>query len=185
MPNYCYYEMHVKGKRENIEEFVKVMIDYERPQHFWRVFSADTVYGDPDPDGITVASIAGDCAWSVYSCMCIGPCTYAGDADKEHQTSLQKESERLHLEIEVYSDEPGMAFQEHYHYNYGKELDHDCIDCVHYWFEEIDGESEEDRQKRFEEFKSEYGLDSCLTLSDLDECGEIVRGGYGSWDFLF
>ncbi len=185
MPNYCYYEMHVKGKRENIEEFVKVMTDYERPQHFWRVFSAYTDYRAPDQDGLTIASIAGDCAWSVYSCMCIGPCTYAGDVDESRRTSLQKESERLQLEIEVFSDEPGMCFQEHYLYNKGDELVAECVDCVHHWFEEISDESDEERQRRFEEFKTECSLDPNLTLDDLDEGSEIITGGYGPWDFQF
>ena len=185
MPNYCYYEMRVRGKRENIEEFVKVMTDYERPKHFWRVFSAYTDYDEPDENGLTTAMISGDCAWSVHCCMCIGPCTYAGDADEEYRTSLQDESKRLQLEIEVYSDEPGMAFQEHYHYDKGEELEAECVDCCHYWFEEIDGESEQDRLKRFEEFKCEYDLPPRLTLDDFDDNCEYVSGGFGEWDFLF
>ena len=72
MPNYCYYEMHVRGNRENIEEFRNVMTNYELPRHFWRVFSADADYSDPDENGLIVATITGDCAWSVHSCMCIG-----------------------------------------------------------------------------------------------------------------
>ncbi len=185
MPNYCYYEMRVKGKRENIEEFVKVMTDYERPQHFWRVFSAEAEYDEPDENGLTTALISGDCAWSVYSCMCIGACTYAGEIEDPYRTSLQMESGRLQLEIEVYSDEPGMCFQEHFHYDKGNELDHDCIDCEHYWFEEISDETDEHRLERFEEFKIKCGLDPNLTVNDLDEGSEIVVGGYGPWKFQF
>ncbi len=185
MPNYCYYEMHVKGKKENIEEFRQVMIDYERPQHFWRVFNADIDYGEPDKDGLTVALISGDCAWSVYSCMCTGKCTYADDVDESRRTSLQSESARLQLEIEVFSDEPGMAFQEHYYYNHGEEIISDCVDCRHYWFGENVGESEEDRLKRFSEFKAECGIDTNLTLDDLDDGSEIVIGGYSPWTFKF
>ena len=53
MPNYCDYEMKVKGKRENVEEFVKVIkTDYkyddvgnckcEAGRHLWRIFEANS-----------------------------------------------------------------------------------------------------------------------------------------------
>ena len=69
----------------------------------------------------TIAVIIGDCAHSVYTCMCKGEHTYANDFP-EGSTSLQEESKILNLEIECYSEEIGSEFMEHYHYCNGNEL---------------------------------------------------------------
>lgn len=177
--------MHVRGKKENIERLLKIMTDYEEPRHFWRVFTADADFYEPDPQGITIAHIFGDCAWSVYSCMMTGECTYANDVDTSCQTGLQDESKRLELELELYSDECGFAFQEHYHFNQGEEIANECVDCVHYYFEECCDETEDEQRKRFEDFKLEHDLDSSLTPDDLDDASEIVVGGFGEWEFKF
>lgn len=185
MPNYCCYEMRVRGKPENIDELIDVMTDYDHPRHFWRVFSAEPFYFPEEEDGTVVAGISGDCAWSVYTCMFDGELTYAELADPQVRTSLQKESARLGLEIEVYSDEPGVGFQEHYYFANGKELVNDSVDCMHAYFDDDDAETEEEREVLFEKFKREYELDSDLTLEDLNEDNEIVIGGYGEWEFEF
>lgn len=183
MPNHCYYEMRVRGKRENIEQLIKVMTDYDEPKHFWRVFSAEAEYQETDDPDISTARIYGDCAWSVYACMMTGELTYADHADISHRTSLQEESERLELEIEVYSDEPGCAFQEHYRFRNGEKLSDECVDCIYYYFETLCNESDEEYTQRFERFKQEYGLDSALTPDDLNDASEIVVGGFGEWNF--
>ena len=107
MPNYCYYQMKVKGNNENINEFISMM-NYTHPQkQFYRVFAAD-VYESGDG----YFCISGDVAWSVYcaflqiSCKC-------ERTDKEF-TLISDVSKELQLEIEIYSSEPGMCFQEHF-----------------------------------------------------------------------
>lgn len=184
MPNLCSYAMRVKGKRENIEEFVDVMTNYSLERHFWRVFRADAEYYDSAPDGLAIACIHGECAWSVYCCMCTGDWTYANDVAEERRTSLQFESRRLNLEIEVYSDEPGMEFQEHYRYRNGEELAAESVEYRCFSLDYIDDEAtEEEKTEMFEEFKKENKLNPDLTLADLDLDGRFVVGGFGYWTF--
>lgn len=79
--------------------------------------------------------MCGDCAWSVYSCMCeggIGTYCKPGEEQKDKEgrflTTIANLSALLNLEIEIVSDEPGMAFSEHYYYKNGEEIVGDCID---------------------------------------------------------
>ena len=165
MPNLCAFEMHVKGKREDIEEFHQVMIDYEYQRHFYRVFDADICYNDDNED--TIAVIIGDCAHSVYTCMCKGEHTYANDFP-EGSTSLQEESKILNLEIECYSEEIGSEFMEHYHYCNGNELaDEERVFKVLYdngWDMSIE-ECEERCKCKLDE-------------KDIDDDGRITEGGF-------
>lgn len=171
MPNYCNYEMHIKGRKEACKEFRKMMVDYNLPKHFWRVFEADIVEESGSEEEY-VMHIAGYCAWSVYSCMFEGKHTYAEDFGG---TSLQKESERLQLEIEVYSEEPGLQFMEHYYFNNGEELINEEIkwECHYY---------DEDEYESFDEWLEDVGLD--ITEDDLDDGGYCCIGGV-EWDFSF
>ena len=54
MPNYCDYEMKIKGTKKNCEEWLSRMNDYEKENHFWRIFDADiVVFDDIATKGIT------------------------------------------------------------------------------------------------------------------------------------
>lgn len=140
MPNICTGFMNVRGYSPNVDEFVKILqanysyykdrsnLDFEwcaNPKnfshipHFFRVFDA-YVFGDCYHSGIYKAvSISIECAWSVHTCMFPGPHTYYDNYQKEHfgkyfASNILAESKRLQLEIEIWSYEPGMSFQEHY-----------------------------------------------------------------------
>ena len=104
MPNLCSYMLKVKGDRAKCIAFQQVMINYDLPRHFWRVFEADIDDEVEASDGECILTISGTCAWSVYSCMCKGTHTYADD-NPDSSTSLQEMSMKHHLEIEVYSEE--------------------------------------------------------------------------------
>lgn len=143
MPNYCYYTMKVAGKQSDIEKLVEVMNrDYnyisggKKPlPHLWRVFEATY-------DKVNQL-ITGDCAWSVYCCMFDGKGTYQGDHKndpKYNGTTIVALSKELNLKIEIYSEETGMCFQEHYLIDKGKVLINDCRECN--WEENEDGEYE-------------------------------------------
>ena len=185
MANNCFFTMHVKGKKENVDAFFAELRDYERVPHFWRVFSADRLDLQTEPDGTVVAEIIGDCAWSVYCCMCEGAGTYAKDC-LEVSTSLQKESKRLSLAIEVFSEEPGAEFQEHYHYEHGERIAAEDVKWHSFWFDE-DAYDAPTREEKFAAFLKERGLDpDAYSLDDLDEEDCVYSGGFSCYgDFAF
>lgn len=185
MANNCFYTMHVKGKKENIDAFFAELRDYERVPHFWRVFSADRLDLQTDPDGTVVAEIIGDCAWSVYCCMTDGAGTYAHDCP-DVSTSLQKESKRLSLAIEVFSEEPACEFQEHYHYEDGAEIANEDVKWHSYRFDE-DRYDAPTREEKFAAFLKENDLSAkAYSLEDLDDCDCVHSGGFGYYgDFAF
>lgn len=141
MPNICTGFMTVRGRADCVDEFIKILQanycyykdkenkdytwcadpkNFTHIPHFFRIFDASLI---DDPVYISqvykCVSISIEVAWSVYSCMFPGPHTYYSDFQKEHfgdhfGSNILKESKRLQLEIEVWSYEPGMVFQEHY-----------------------------------------------------------------------
>lgn len=173
MANNCYYEMRVKGTEANVDTFVKLLkAEYnEFPKHFWRVFSAE-VYDESTIDGVKTVDICGDCAWSVRACMGEGTWTYM-ESHPDKSTSLREQSKLLQLQIEVYSSEPGMCFQEHYLYKNGEEIHNECVDYSEMYFED---EADFNKQK-------EEGDCDGYTWDDVDENGNIKVGGFGDWSF--
>lgn len=167
MPNYCDYQMEVKGNQDNVLEFIKIMqSDYhinsngecDCDRHFWRVFEANVEDKGSNGD-IYYAIIGGYCAWSVVTCMCDGIGSYNNSYKNAGGTTLKNESKRLNLTIEVFSKEPGMCFMEHIVYKNGECLVDDCVDYYEYYtgdFESVDEMNKEyDTQFTQEEFESD------------------------------
>ncbi len=172
MANNCFYQMRVVGKKENVEEFIRVL-NYEDDNHWLsRIFSAYDEGWENLKDGRVACSIYGDCAWSVHSCMFSGYGSYFGDGTdaKTGQTTVGMESRRLQLEIEIYSTESGIGFAEHYFIRNGEVLISDETDYNEYWYDADDYEN-------FEEFKKEYHLPDDLEEDDLCD-GSYYEGGY-------
>lgn len=131
MPNYCNYEMKVKGSKKAIQRVVKCLeADYNyslgiKPEkHFFRVF--DVYYDKPykNEDGTYTLIIGGYCAWSVYSAMLdTGDTSYYGSLKHDYPTIFNGttlEEQSKNCEIEVFSEEEGMGFSEHYLFKNGK-----------------------------------------------------------------
>ena len=187
MPNYCYYSMCVKGKKENVEEFIKVMqADYDYgtkkfsyDRHLFRVFEANCSEFYKEENDVYKVFINGECAWSVMSCMFEDNFSYYKRFKEDYPndfrgTTLTIESERLNLDIEVYSEECGMCFQEHYLIRQGKLEIEECVD----WCECYKGdfETKEDAE---EELKIE------ITDEEWNDDSEYIScGGFDSWDFV-
>lgn len=181
MPNFCCYEMKVRGKEEAVEEFIDIIqakyqikdgvCSHER--HFWRVFEANVIDKHFE-NGVGYAEIDGDCAWSVYSCMCEGDNTYNNDCPNLGGTTLQKESERLNISIEVYSSENGCAFQEHYIYDCGECIVEDCVEWGEYCTDDFDS---------VEDLNAEYGTNFTQEEFENADDGYISVGGFGNWSF--
>ena len=186
MPNYCNYSMCVVGKKENIEEFIKVIqADYDygnmvfnHDRHMFRVFEANHDEIEERYDGRYQTVINGYCAWSVSSCMLEGG--YYKSVKRDYPdnfkgTTLDRESERLNLSIEVYSEEPGCCFQEHYIITDGNIVCDECVDWSEIWVEDY---------KTKEEAEEEIGI----TITDKEWAigqneGYFTRGGFEDWDF--
>ena len=174
MAYYCEYQMKVMGSNDAMKELISMMT-YEHPVYqFYRVFSAD-VYEIGDG----YVCICGDVAWSINSAMrsCEGTCSGTG----KQFAMIDKVSEHLNLEIEIFSSEPGIGFQEHFLFRKGEAIINNCEDSMCYWFDEAqyDGTT---REKRFAEFIEERGIN--ISIDDLDDNDEFHVGGiegYGEW----
>ena len=186
MPNICSYAMQVKGKSENVKEFIKmIQVNYafddngncynpdtKEPveRHLWRVFDA---YVDED---ITTGderkvSLSGSCAWSVKSCMFEGFGTYQSQHPDGNGTTIPIESDRLQLTIEIFSEECGMCFMEHYVVVDGVVIIDECVDWEEYCTEDYE---------TVEEMNEECGTN--FTQEQFDEEDYISVGGM---DWIF
>lgn len=186
MPNYCNYSMRAVGTKENIEEFIKVMnagydyrtMEFDYDRHMFRVFEAVSDEIDEYDDDIFAVTINGYCAWSVRSCMFDDG--YYGRIKERYPddfrgTTLLLESKKLGLNIEVYSEESGMCFQEHYMIIDGELVRDECVDWSEYWVEEYETKEE-----------AEEDLEIAITDEEWNEAqseGYFARGGFENWDF--
>ena len=167
MPNLCSYSMRIKGNKENVYEFHQRMSDYDMPNHLWRMFETDIYNECENKDGTITIDVAGSCAWSIESC-----CRKTGYSDGVDL--LEINSKELNLEIESWSDECGMCFQEHYLYKNGECLIDDCAEWTEYYYDE-------DEYETFEEFKGEYNLPNDATEDDLDDNYCYHIGGFSNY----
>lgn len=187
MPNYCNYSMCVVGKqRKNVEEFIKIMnadynygtMEFNSDRHMFRVFEATCDEIEKRDDGKFQVIINGYCAWSVSSCMLRDG--YYGNFKRDYPdnfrgTTLDIESKKLKLDIEVYSDECGMCFQEHYIITNGEIVCDECVDWSEIWVEDYKTKEEAEKDLDIKITDEEW-------VTGLEE-GYFTRGGFDSWDF--
>ena len=184
MPNYCYYQMCVKGSKKNVDEFIKVInahydygtMEFSHDRHFFRVFEANCDEIEEVDDDVYKAYISGDCAWSVSTCMLENG--YYKDVKERYPkyfrgTTLPIESQRLNLAIEVYSEECGMCFSEHYQIVNGEMLIDECVDYEEYYIGDYNSRLDAEEDLGIEITKEEWNS------------GEeyIKRGGFEEWYF--
>ena len=163
MPNYCEYSMKIVGSRENCKKFLDRMNDYDEPYHFWRIFEA-TPYEGNEKDGVLEMYISGYCAWSLESCCRASG--YSGGTDL-----FAVNTKELNLEMEAYSHEPGMEFEEHYLYSKGECLADECVDIDCYWWDESE-------YPTYAEFKADNP--GAPPEYEFDENSEAYTGGFGA-----
>lgn len=177
MANLCFYSMKVVGeRRENLEKFFRAMNwDGEyKESGVGRVYDCDMVEEITQrADGLYQMTVAGDCAWSVQSSMIQG-------VRRDFPNGLPVQSERLNLDIEVYAEECGMEFQEHFLFRKGEQLIADCVD----WYD-IDLEDFEDDAEKVKEIIEDYGVEQYIktgNYKDYVEDGYLRLGGF-EWTF--
>lgn len=153
MPNYCSFDLKAVGKKENLLKLISYLkADYNydsmmetcecsADKHFYRIFDFDV----NEPQDIIEGSFTGYgcCAWSVWSCMFDGDSTYY-DHNKNipyaKHTNMLEASKELDLEIEIYSEESGINFEEHFLIRKGVLVDHKCVDYENNYELDEDGE---------------------------------------------
>lgn len=121
MPNLCSFSMLVKGHKNDLETVNQILhADYNyhdgklvscnAEKHLFRTWVLHSEFDE-------TLEVSGECAWSVYSCMLEGGHTYYDklqDYENFRGTTLLEISKTYNVDIEVYSEEPGLCFQEHY-----------------------------------------------------------------------
>lgn len=141
MPNYCNYELKAKGEKENLEKLIEIMnnnynMSEEDPLHMFRIFEATPTF---DNEEKTFLTVRGYCAWSVYSCMMEGACTYYNDFYKgTNATTIDRLAKDLNLYIEIISEEPGMCFMEHIMCYPNGEIIHESLPWYEFDIEDYD-----------------------------------------------
>lgn len=151
MANYCSYEMKIKGKKENVDKLIEylksdyryennVLVECEADKHFCRVFECHIAEsGEEEYQGYEI--VYGSCAWSVLSCMMSGDHTYYKDFKKcenNKVTCMTEATKELDLEVEIFSEEPGCCFMEHFLIDKGEILIEECVDWQECYDEEGD-----------------------------------------------
>ena len=178
------YSMCVIGKKNDVEEFIKVAqadydygtMEFSHDRHFFRVFEAYYNGIEDLGDDLYQVIINGDCAWSVGCCMFRGG--YYDDFKKRFPnefrgTTIQIESKRLNLSVEVFSEECGMCFQEHYIVIDGDIIETECEDWYEYDISEYETK---------EEAEKDYGIE--ITDEEWNSGEDFIsRGGFDDWNF--
>ena len=207
MPNYCDFDLAVVGKRKKVAEFLKILsahYDYdepgEQPRHLFRVFNVwelenyDTIEEFLDNEAeefdnnIIGVIVSGICAWSVNTCMTENG--YYKDVkkavgDRFNGTTLQIESKRLKLEIEVYGVENTRL--EHYEYSNGKIIaeEYKEFKYIGYDNEEASETLGLEEPLSLKELEEQYNVYYCDLFSCFIQCGaNEVPDNVFSWDVL-
>ena len=179
MANICSFSMCVKGKHSDIENFYNAM---SQKGNIYMGRGADAEINYDEDEGL--AFIDGWCKWSVQSAMIDNAISmrtepnmwYWGDnedKDKLEFITLVEACKKWNLDMEVYSEEPGCCFQEHYLYINGDIICDDCVEWNEYCLD--DYETKEDAEEKFGIKISDEEWDSGVSF--------ISRGGFDSWDF--
>ena len=196
MPNICCYDMKVVGKKENVEEFIKVIqanYDYNKNEfsfdrHLWRVFEANIIDTELREDGNFVAMITGNCAWSVYTSMTAEEHSYYDDykirkdGKKNKGSCLENESKNLNLNIEVFSTETDIGFQEHLIIKNGETIINNCKDYADYSASWFDDNEEKDSIELLEDLNQKFNTN--YKYNEIDKSTIYEFGGienYGEY----
>ncbi len=180
MANLCDYDMRVKGSRKNIEKFINAL---NQTGNIWMGRGAETNVTYDDEDTETTASVFGYCKWSIVSALIDNAKSMrehperwdCGKNDELTFITLDEASKIYNVNVEVYSQEPGCEFEEHYLIIKGEIIKDDCVHYEEFYKGDFDTK---------EEFEQEYDL----TITDEEwNDGEdyYSRGGFSNWDFSF
>ena len=177
MANNCWYDLSVKGTEENVKAFIRAMKwqDEYADCGVGRVFECDII-DEFAWRGEYYAKISGDCAWSVKSAMC----------QAYNENNLEAISQRLNLTIEVFSEEPGIGFMEHFAVENGSIMVDDCFDYYECDIDEFEMLMNNDELDYFfeQDFVKEAGMIKENYMEFMHD-GYIEVGGCDlNWEFV-
>lgn len=162
MANNCWFDMRITGGEEQIKELVE-MLRWEgkfKNAGLGRVYSFDAdEIEKTDIPGVFQVNGSGDCAWSVLTAIQ----NYGG-----RHPSLESETGRLGLVVEVYSSEPGVGFQEHVLIAKGSVIESECLDYQEHWVEGVEGLEAYNREN-----------ETNFTADMVNDNGDVCFGGFG------
>ena len=177
MANLCSFLMKVRGTKEDITQFYMAL---NQKGKIWMGRGAETDLGFEDDE---TAFMSGTCKWSVISAlidnaisMRTEPDRWYKDEDWENREyiTLYEACKRWNIVMEVYSEEGGIGFQEHFICDKGEVLCEECVDWEVY--DIYDYETKEEAEKDFDtKFTDEEWAN--------EDDGRICRGGFGDWIF--
>ena len=177
MANICSFVMKVRGNKEDIEQFYKA-VNQEGKIWMGRGAETDLTFEEDDE-----AFLSGWCKWSVISALVDNAVSmrtepekwYCGPEEEEHEyITLYEACKRWNIVMEVYSEECGCQFQEHFICDKGDVI---CEDCVHW--EEYDIGDYESKEEAEEDLDVEFTDEEWANHDDY----RITRGGFKNWNF--
>jgi hypothetical protein len=152
MANICSFSMMIRGKKENIETF-KNMMSQVGTVYMGR--GAEISFEDIEEinelsDNDYRCQLDGITKWSIISSLVDNAISMRNDIDKwlfgknVDKTKLSfvtlfEACKQLNLDMECFSEESGIGFQEHYLFVDGELLKDECVD----YFEEYDEDADE------------------------------------------
>ena len=137
MPNWCAYTMKAVSKSKDALDRLISIMSYEDKEYYIYRCAVIEVYDEFQEDDYFVAMLHGDVAWGCDSWFDrierIDETIESGG----HYVTLDILCERLGIAIEVFGEEPGMEFQEHYLCNpKGDTVWNECTEWHQDWFDE-------------------------------------------------
>lgn len=177
MANMCNFSMYVKGNHGDIEQFYNAM-SQKGNVYMGRGAEAEIIWDDDD-----VAVIDGWCKWSVISSLVDNAVSMRSEPNKWAWSAEDKEKDlefvtlfeackKWNLVLEVYSEECGNEFQEHYICDKGEVTCNECVEWHEHCLDDHDTKEE-----------AEEELDIEITDEEWEDGGFISRGGFANWDF--
>lgn len=178
MANICSFKMRVSGAHDNIMKFYHAMM---QEGDIWMGRGAEV---EIDFEDDNLAELNGWCKWSVQSALIDNAVSmrtnpdkwFIGDSAPKEFITLWEACERWDLDMEVYSEEPGCEFQEHYVCRGGDIDCYDCIEWSEYFVDEYDTKEEAE-----DDFGTIFTDEEWANREQNDYC--IRRGGFENWDF--
>ena len=179
MANICSFSMFVRGEVENIKSFYNAMTQNGNV-YMGRGADAE-VYIDAEDK---IAHINGWCKWSIQSAlidnaesMRTNPNMWwwgeGVDVSKLEFITLFEACKRWNIDMEVYSEEGGCCFQEHYVVVNGDLICDECVEWNEYCLDDYANK---------EDAEADWGIEITDEEWNSGECF-ISRGGFESWDF--